>query len=826
MYKRIIFSAALLLWVFTASAQQFTLSGNIVDDTGAPVPFASILVKGTTRGTSANNDGNYSLNLAKGQYEILFKAIGYKEELKRVNISGNTKLDVRLAVAAYQLNAVTIRPGGEDPSYAIIRKAIRKRNGYLNEVNAYSAEVYLKGLQKLLAAPKKFLGRDINQIAREYGLDSNRRGIVYLSESQSKLTFEKPDKIHEEMISSKVSGSNRAFSFNRASDIRVNMYENYQNWEQISNRPLVSPIADNALSYYNYKWLGTSEENGETINKIQVTPKHSYDPAFAGIIYIMEDSWRLHSFDLEITKSANLNIVDTLKVKEQYVPVGKKVWMPSTAKMEFNGGIFGFKFGGYFIAVYSNYNLNPTLNQKEFAEVLKIPQGVNKKDSVYWQQERPVPLTTEEITDYQKKAILAKKRESKPYLDSLDRIGNRVTANKLLLTGILERDRYKKQYTYFSPLLTSFLYNTVEGFTFNYNVNYVKQIDSINNKYLRLGGNVRYGIRNERFHGFVDGTVPLSGSTLSFAVGNSMFDINNTNPTSPLFNTFNSLFRRLNQLKLYERSFVTVSLNKRIYGGLRGGITIDYSDRQWLPNTSLYSITNLQNYEFTSNNPLTPKADNPLFPRNQSFTVNLHASYNFSNRYETYPTGRRYLPSPYPTLTVNYTRAIRNVFGSDVDYNFVKATLSKEDISLGPIGKSSFYIGAGKFFGVKQIYFTDYAHFYGNEGVFFVNAPNAFLILPLYEFSTPESYLEAHYEHNFGGYFLSRVPLIRKLKLHEIVNVNYLATPQIGNYVEFAAGVQLYGIRFQMGRSFRTDGHSTSTALIGLALPMRPARPN
>ena len=50
----------------------------------------------------------------------------------------------------------------------------------------------------MLDAPKKFLGRDINQIGREIGLDSNRRGIIYLSESETKYSFLRPDKVHEE----------------------------------------------------------------------------------------------------------------------------------------------------------------------------------------------------------------------------------------------------------------------------------------------------------------------------------------------------------------------------------------------------------------------------------------------------------------------------------------------------------------------------------------------------------------------------------------------------------------------------------------------------
>ncbi len=41
---------------------------------------------------------------------------------------------------------------------------------------------------------------------------------------------------------------------------------------EISLRPLISPIADNALFYYKYKLIGEAVENGKTVNKIQGYP--------------------------------------------------------------------------------------------------------------------------------------------------------------------------------------------------------------------------------------------------------------------------------------------------------------------------------------------------------------------------------------------------------------------------------------------------------------------------------------------------------------------------------------------------------------------------
>jgi hypothetical protein len=62
----------LLFWgtCFTAFAQRVTINGKITDQSGRPVPFASIYVKNTTSGASANVEGDYSLHLQPEQYDL------------------------------------------------------------------------------------------------------------------------------------------------------------------------------------------------------------------------------------------------------------------------------------------------------------------------------------------------------------------------------------------------------------------------------------------------------------------------------------------------------------------------------------------------------------------------------------------------------------------------------------------------------------------------------------------------------------------------------------------------------------------------------------
>ncbi len=796
----IIFGIAL-----NASSQSIIIiSGKITDQQGKPVSFASVYLKNTTTGTSANSEGEYRLKLPAGKQELIFKAIGYHQESRQVDIISNQVLNIILAREVYELKDVVIHVGGEDPAFEIIRHAIKKRKSYLHEVKSFTADVYIKGMQKMLAAPKKFLGTDIDKLGKEIGLDSNRRGIIYLSESESKLSFMEPDKFREEMISSKVSGSNRAFSFNRASDVKVNFYENLQGWEGLSNRPFISPIADNALFYYKYKLLGSTIENGQMVNKIQVIPRRSADPVFRGNIYILEDSWRIHSLDLYITKGPNINFMDTLNIKQEFFPIGERVWMPSSVKFDYKGGQFGFRVGGYFIAIYKNYNLNPSLNKKDLVEVLRITKEVNKKDSVYWTQARPIPLTDEEKVDYKKKETLATKRESKSYLDSLDKIHNTFNPSQFIAgSGYNLRNRYKKEAYHFSSLINSVFYNTVEGFGINYMVSYTKKTDTVTNKQVSLSGKIRYGFSSKNLYGSFFGVIPVKEASLGFNIGADVIDLNSMGTISQLGNSINSLLYERNYMKLYEKKFADLSLSQRLAGGLVTTIFAEWANRRNLQNTSDYKVKDIANREFTSNNPFSPQLDGPLFPENQSFTIDLRATYEFSNEYATYPTGRVYQPSKYPRLGISYRKGIKNILGSDVDYDRLSLDISKSDIKLGLYGKFSFWAEAGKFLNTNQLYFTDYKHFIGTQSLSYIPKINNFILLDYYNFSTADKYFEGHIEHNLSGFITNKLPLIRKLKLQEIVGFNYLTTPALHNYNEIYIGFQYLNFRGLYGMSYR-----------------------
>jgi len=783
-------------------SQQFTISGTIKDISGQPVPFASVYLKNTTHGTSANVDGKYELKINKGEHTLSFRAVGYKQQEHTVNISASSNLNVSLISESYTLNNVTIRASAEDPAYAIIRKAIANRKVHLEEVKSFTCDVYIKGVQRLKSAPKKFMGRDIRKVME---LDTNRQGIIYLSESQSKFSFRRPNDIHEEMISSKVAGRNNAFSFNKASDLIINFYDNYLLENTLSSRGFISPIADNAMFYYKYKYLGETTENGEKINKIEVIPRRTNDPVFRGIIYIIDDSWRIYNTDLFLTKNAGINFIDTLSINQQFTKV-KEVYMPTAINFQFNGNVLGFKFAGYYVGIYSNYNISPVFPKDFFnGEILKVTRLVNKKDSVYWNNNRPIPLTPDEKINYIVKDSIAKRKESKSYLDSLEKENNKFGIGKLLLRGHSINDRYDSVYISFDPVLRSLMYNTVEGFAIKYGVTYRKVFGDRRSYSIRP--ELRYGFSNQKLTGSLSGSYfydPLKRASVGVSFGNGIFDLNNLGSMTLLGNSINTLLYEKNFSKFYEKSFFNINTTRELASGLQGSLSFDYTRNHTLTNTTDFKFFDNKEREFTSNNPFSPTTETPLFPTYTSTSATASLTYTFGQKYITRPDGKFYTESKFPRITALYKKGFNGLLGSDVDYDFIKVEIFQDRIGLGLWGHTSFLVGAGKFLNNSSMYYPEYKHFAGNISTIFPPNLRKFQYLEFYQFSTNQQYFEAHLEHDFAGFFLNKVPLLRKAKLEEFIGGGYLSSPEKRNYKEFYFGLQRLVLRVSYG--FAYDG--------------------
>ena len=817
---RIFFFSFFTVLIFSLGAQVFTLSGKITDSNRNVLPFASVILKGTTIATNSNADGLYAFKLKPGQYEIIFQYIGFKREIKEVTVSEDMVLNVTLHSDNYELKEVVIK-ANEDPAYEVIRQAIKKRKFYLNQVNSYSCRAYIKGLQRLKEI-NKGLGKLLKFTTGSNPIDSTLLGIIYLSESESKYHFRKPMDEKEIMFSSKVSGDNKAFSFNQLSDMKFNFYENLVTIDGLSDRPFISPITDGAFFSYRYRLLGTTFEDGKMINKILVTPKRKTDPCFHGIIYIQENTWRIHSVDMYLTKDAKIDFVDTLRIRQLHAPVrGDTLWLPVNLNFAFNFKFLGFKGDGYYNAVVSEYEINPTFPKRFFkSEILKVEDEANKKDTVYWKDKRPIPLTKEEIDDYRKKDSATKITGTKRYKDSLDKESNKFRIGSLLL-GYKYQNSFKKIDFGTGGLLNSGgQYNTVEGAYALLNLNFSKEYENFSNH--ALSGSIRYGFFNYLWGGKLSWNYlhkPAKFQRFAVTVQSIVNQYNNNNPIGETMNTLYSLYANDNFMKLYRKTSLNLFFRREIVNGIYLNAAAEYAQRDPLVNKcDLLAIDDPKKL-FTSNDPVYPNTHDSLFATNNALVIDVNFGFRFKQRYYTVPYRKIIAGSKYPKLNIAYRKAIPGL-NTKVDYDLVMAS-ADDEVQMGLFGTFSYKIKAGYFLRSKSMYFMDYYHFNGNRTILAnPNYLNSFKLLPYYNYSTKNWFAEVHAEHHFNGFLFNKIPLLKKTKFQEVVGFHALFNDKLDQYYEvnFAIEKIFQIIRVDYVLAYGPYGQFNHGFLIGLGV--------
>ncbi|AUS04658.1 SusC/RagA family TonB-linked outer membrane protein [Pseudotamlana carrageenivorans] len=100
-----ILTLLLALFVQLTFAQEKTVSGMVLDDYSLPLPGATVLVKGTTTGTSTDFDGKYSIQANEGDV-IVFSFVGYSTQ--EITVSSSNTINVTLQEDAESLDEVLI----------------------------------------------------------------------------------------------------------------------------------------------------------------------------------------------------------------------------------------------------------------------------------------------------------------------------------------------------------------------------------------------------------------------------------------------------------------------------------------------------------------------------------------------------------------------------------------------------------------------------------------------------------------------------------------------------------------------------------------------
>jgi hypothetical protein len=837
---RFIFLSALLCAMYNARGGG--IRGTVTADDGSTLAYATIYVKQTGTGVASDLQGFYEVTLPAGTYDVLFQFLGYETLSKKVSVGeGFTEINVTLKTQVMVLQNVTVS-GKEDPAYTIMRKAIAKANYHRQQIDSYTARVYIKGKGQLKDYPwlaKKAIEKE--------GITKDR---VFIQESVSDIKFTRPNKFEEKVIAIYTSGKEQGNSSPNAF-VFGSFYE-----PEIAET--VSPLSPKSFSYYRFEYLGTFRDRQYDISKIKVTPRSKGDNVVEGVLYLVEDWWSIHSLDFFVSK---LGL--TFKVKQIYNPIEDKAWLPVSQQFKLSGKVFGFEFEGDYLATMRDYKikLNPALPQvmtvvdekaekeqaravkkqhtakkqqlqerlaagqeitnKELKQLVKeyekeeqkkqkepaviaettfkIDSLARKKDSTFWADIRPIPLTKEEQRGYQVEDSLREVERKKNEGDTLRKAGkkNKVGFQPLdLITG----DSYKVSPTSnfrIHPLEGGF--NTVEGYNMVYRLSLYKRWSrrdttgsspSYRNSRFEISPIFRYAFGREKFSGKLRLDWRTRSNRFTVEGGRYIQQFNAAEPINPAVNGFISLLSGRNFMKIYERDFVDIRYRQQVNEKVTLRTYASWSQRTELFNTTSYTFFKRNRDRYTPNLPVNDELPLGGFETHQALIGSLGADLRPWQKFRI-RNGRKYpISSSSPLITIDYRKGFSNTLRSDVDFDYLELG-ARHQIKLGIRGTLDVAVKAGKFLSSNQLYFMDFAHFLGNRTAFVTTDPiGTFRLLDYYRYSTADEFALVNAHYHFRKLLLSRIPKLRMLGISENIFVNYLAAPTAGHYTEAGYGIE------------------------------------
>jgi len=405
------------------------------------------------------------------------------------------------------------------------------------------------------------------------------------------------------------------------------------------------------------------------------------------------------------------------------------------------------------------------------------------------------------FSKYVKKDSLEQIWESKEYRDSMDRKNNKFKLADLLFGYQYNKSFYKTYISIGSPL-TTISFNPVQGWHGNVDILFRKVFDEHNTRWMRISPKIQYGLSDKKWRAGLDFTYNFSSETysrISFSSGiDRVVQFNEDKPITPFLSQLFNLFGKENYLRIYEKDFLKLGYRRELFNGFYFRGNVEYARRSNLENTTNYSFFRKDSI-YQANIPNHPAARSELNITDEAFFIDVAFRIRFDQKYISYPDQKFIMGSRYPEFWVRYKKGF-----IDTDFDLLKIEM-RDNFTLGLVGNSEFKLEGGVFLNNNKMRFIDYEHFNGNETFIFNpnDIQNSFLLLPYYERSTDDWFVQAHYQHHFNGYLFDKLPLLRKAGFKSVFTASYLRTPEFGDYLELSYGIENLG--FGILKIFRVD---------------------
>ena len=738
------------LFLPDASAQATKVKGRVLDaSTGEGVPFAGIYFLNSTVGVSADINGNFFLETRIDSLTVLSASIlGYEEQVKRITPHSFNEVVFILKPIVDELNAAVVKP---DDSY--IRSILRKIDEAKVRNNPerrprYSCDVYTKMELDLTNPENRMIKRMLPKSFKfvyDYMDTSVVSGQPYLpvliSESTSKYYHRKDPPSNREIIkATRISGVENdpvLAQFTGNMYVKTNFYDNYINIFQIE---IPSPLSSVGTTYYNYYLVDSLQVEGRKTYKVRFHPsKWVSSPTFDGEMSIDAGDYALRDIHVRLKKGSNVNWVRDMAIDVENRRLPDSTWFYKQDRMYVDFSVTMrdsskmISFLGNRQIDYSNPDFETTLKEDKDDINAQVQAGkdVMNNDDTYWQNVRPFPLSDKEQGIYN-------------MVDSIKNVPlykDAYALAEMLVNGFLNL-----KYVGIGPYSSLYSFNELEGDRVQLGLRTTNKLS----RKLRLMGYAAYGFKDHTFKG---------GGTFEY-----MF---NTQPTSKLTLSYKHDAMQLGKgPSIYGSGSLMTSVLAKA-NSQKMSMVNDYSlswQREW--SQGFNTIISLESRRIFSNLfvPMVTSSGDYL---NSVGYNQAHLQMRFSkDEIVTRATfDKHYLYSKYPVVTMDLIASMKGIGKNE--YTYFRPELSIHYVlPIPPVGLSKFDLNAGTIVG-KVPYPMLKIH-EGNGTYTF--SRYSFNCMDYYEFAS-DLWVTLFWEHNFKGFFLGKIPLLKRLQWREVTSL-------------------------------------------------------
>jgi hypothetical protein len=758
----------ILLVSFSSAFAQTTVHGIVTDaKTKETMPFVTVALVGTTQGIGTNNKGYYSLATTSNATQIKVTFMGYKTVVRNIEAGKDQTINIALAEESHTLSEVRIVSGKKkkytnknNPAVELIRQVIAHKDQ--NQLENYSYAEY-KQYERMIFSLSNLSDKFKNKrMFKNYQFmfkeqDSTAIGgktllPLYLEEKLSDNYFRKAPYTKKQIIEANkqvkydenfIDNQGLKAYFNRMYQ-DINIYDN--NVSLLSNQ-LLSPIADHSPDFYKFFITDTLKDQQPNLIELSFTPRNTNGLLFEGRIYVtMDGNYAVQNAFLTVNKNINLNFVRQMQANLAFEKNndGKYHLSQSDLKIEFGinknkgGGVFGER-----LVTINNFAINKPRPKETYEGPTEVmAANSDSKDDHYWMMSRPDTLD----------AAAANVYHNIDSLQTMPSFKRTMDIATLLVAGYKNFGAFEV-----GPANTFYSFNPVEGFR------------------VRLGGRTTtnlskryffetygaYGAKDEKFKYFLSSTYSLNNKSIYSFPQNyirASFQHDTKIPGQEL-----QFVQESNFLLSFKRGANDVWLYNDIF-------RLDYVHE--FSNHLSYSL----GFKKWNQSPAGSLQFQNLLPNGTLNDVNLIHTTELSAQlrwapHEKFYQGKLYrtpIPDKYPVFTLNYSQGVKGLVGGDYNYQSVIGNISKR-FYLSQLGFTDVSTEGGYIFGKVPFPLLDIHH---------ANQTYAFQ-LQSYNLMNFQEFVSDHYasimiDHNFNGFLFNRVPLLKKLKLREIIDFKSL----------------------------------------------------